>query len=570
MICVVARSNEHGRAFVNNHHFLSEKIEVKLDVKSYFNLINELIEACPKTYICLVHDDVQLPASFTNKIEDLVQNLRNDGIDWGVIGNAGVTSFGFGLERRNIVRYIGDPHGGPNNSVDIFPAQSIDGNVMLINLARLKEKKVKLPPWEGFQLYDLTLSIECISAGLAVLAAPHLACWHNSKGNQTHFDLAKSSDVFHDYIRSKLKNRYFESLNGSMDIGLGNQHPLLQGRIDLSRDSIKVATKKNNPRTVTIVTRTQFQRIGMLKRLCNTIQSFIANGDVNKVIFNHVLVTDQENVHSYDNEFDLDVIFYPCSKPHDTRFELVKFAADQLNTDFLWFVDDDDWVFNNESSYLSDLISSTSLNSLYVVGTQHFHESISTEEGSSTMPVGKLTPGRYFSANDFSASLIGTNHTPFCGLIYPREVVKSLPDNLVDNVTYFEDFALFLYSILSGKCQPIIHDKLLVGVSVRESGNTITEMDRTKWDRSMSELISSLVNQHHRAEALLGLRISGNSSESYGALYLEIDALKNEVISMKNSRSWKITKGLRGLGRLLRREINLAEFFKLIKQNVFY
>ena len=248
MIHVVARSPLHGETFVRHHPTFSSRIKVELGWHSYFALLNYLISQTGQAYACVVHDDVCLRSDFFEQLQTLIEELHRDWPNWGLVGNAAVLPLSVGYSVTNVARYLCDPHGGPNLSGYVLPAQSIDGNVMLLNLAAMRKVGVKLPAWEGFHLYDYVMSIETIASGLGVLIAPQLACWHGSTGNQKEFDCAKESSTFNSYLLHRLRNRRIQTLNGMVQIRLEEGSPLMRGPIDMELSSLRNATRGRPPR----------------------------------------------------------------------------------------------------------------------------------------------------------------------------------------------------------------------------------------------------------------------------------------------------------------------------------
>ena len=75
--------------------------------------------------------------------------------NWAVIGNAGIQ-----ILSKKVLHYLTDPN------INILPpsthnpqiVESIDGNVMLLNIKNLRTNNILLPKnLSGFHLYDLTL-----------------------------------------------------------------------------------------------------------------------------------------------------------------------------------------------------------------------------------------------------------------------------------------------------------------------------------------------------------------------------------------------------------------------------
>ena len=189
---VVARSQETADAFLDRHKSLCSVTTVHRDVTSYFHMLNRIISHEQNEVDCIVHDDVFLSECFGDCVSELLAELEEAWPNWGVCGNAGVLPFTIGATAAPFVRYVFDPHGGPNFQGTILPAIGVDGHMMLLNTARLRERGASLPAFSGFQLYDVTLCLEILRLGLAVLVAPHLACYHASSGSRRRSTLRAS------------------------------------------------------------------------------------------------------------------------------------------------------------------------------------------------------------------------------------------------------------------------------------------------------------------------------------------------------------------------------------------
>ncbi|WP_125474127.1 hypothetical protein [Caballeronia humi] len=127
-----------------------------------------------------------------------------------------------------------------------------------------------------------------------------------------------------------------------------------------------------------------------------------------------------------------------------------------------------------------------------------------------------------------------------------------------------------LAALLSHQNFPIAVDKLFVGISVRQSGNTITEPDRSKWNRSMSEMVSHLVNFPELTQ-MLSLPSHALATVPYQQLDQDVRQLRaaiaerNQVIErLVGSTSWKLTRPLRAPLRLLRGEVSIRDALRFI------
>lgn len=466
-IYVVARSSESAEEFFKRHSFCKKNIRILLGEKSLFSVINNIIktETAPALF---VHDDIYFSKIFLDNAKKAIENLNDNYKSWGIVGNAGYACCSLGFNSSKIVRYIADPHGGPNLSGKIIPAETIDGNTILLNVPLLKEKNVYLPEISGFHCYDIILSIESIIKGLGVYIVPYLLCYHKSGGSQKGFDLALSNPQIVEYFSKTLKNLYIDSINGR----ILNNKP--NGKYDLPLLALK-ASQKVNPISVSIVIRTTFERKELLFRAVQSVKSFISNSGNSSIyncfIFSSFLVDS-------DNYLGIPIKCFHFSG-EDSRFFLVKKAFSFLKSDYIWFIDDDDWMFPNEAKLLTSTLLSAPISSTFFVGSQHF---IEESLCGSWLGNSRVYPDRYFCPKQFYLSPHGQNQIPFSGMIFPRNKLSKLLEKCDDySITYYEDYLVELLDIFSEEFFPVIIDKLFIGISIRKSGNTVTENDRTKW-----------------------------------------------------------------------------------------
>ena len=160
MIHVVARSSDHLALFNRRHEQLYGRVQFELGQTSFFALLNSVIATDERPYVCLAHDDVTFGSDFPSRVESLISRLNRDWPNWGVVGNTGLLSFRFGFDPTGVLLYVADPLHGPNFLVHVLHEHCIVGNTMLLNVRALRQRGVVLPDWNGFQLYDIVLSIE--------------------------------------------------------------------------------------------------------------------------------------------------------------------------------------------------------------------------------------------------------------------------------------------------------------------------------------------------------------------------------------------------------------------------
>lgn len=553
-IHVVARSQAHGEKFIASHAHLREVLEPEVGQTSYFHLLNRLIWSSDEDYACVIHDDVVLSGNFHHLICKLVSDFSKSGTRWGLVGNAGVSTFRVGYGGDTVVRYLSDPHGGANLQGCILPVQTVDGNVMLLNLKALRENQVRLPKFEGFHFYDIALSVESQCAKLGVFVAPHLACYHGSGGDGSSFNAAMSSRALIDYLSTKIRNRYFMSLNGRVTLPVTTEAAAPACDIEIA--SLENAVTAANTRTVAVVVRTKFTRLQLLKRTLSTVEAFISAAGPATNFECHIVSTENApDDFILPEGMKLKVTKFQSAS--DDRYLLVEAAVATIDADFYWFVDDDDWLFPNEAARLSAIINVAPQNSVFFLDCQHYNE-----RGLEDNVAGFYSlPARYFFAKDFIHSFSGFNFTPFCGAIFSKQALRNIHSSVYHSITYYEDFMTLLSTLLSGAFVPIVVEKLYVGISLRSTGNTVTENDRGKWNKSMSELISFITNTERPTSMLSFSSIIASQGKTAGVSFNvdEVNALKQRLELVLASRSWRITKPLRLVARLFRRDTKFVD-----------
>ena len=487
-ICCVARSDNAIAEFIKRNCDIG--VQFITNCKSYFDVINTQINNSDYDSCVIVHDDVVLPRNFPEIARKLVSRLNVDWPDWGVAGNAGMAAWKFGPTGGQIVRFVTDPHGGPNvRGVDI-PCSSVDGNVMLVNTKKMREKRVAVPAMDGFQLYDLILCLESLKAGCAVVAVPELTCLHLSGGDQTNFDRFKASNEFKGYLSKAIKVDYFDSLNGRIH---KDQSSCLEcsGSLDPQYAALLNASNGKERRALDFVIRTQFRSKDLLLRAINSINYFKAVSS--KVVETRVvIITDRPIPADFNPEY-VDVIHqYVIDQTSDTRFRLIQSYANNCEADFSWFIDDDDWVFPNVAEEISLILSSAPLKSIVFCGSRHFVEDQLDGFNISSL-IYSCNSGSDFSALNWPLSLGSENYTPFSGMILPNISLKALSGIAgIDSILYLEDHFILKNALLTCNIYPIVFDSLAVGISIRTAGNeaivnTVTETDRTKWHISAAQ-----------------------------------------------------------------------------------
>ena len=552
-INVVVRSEESAAQFLKRHNSFSDRINVVRGASSLFEVISALVADGDDVEV-FCHDDVYLPSDFLDSVDQWIEEADREWPNWGMVGNAGVPLFPMGLGAHEVVRFLADPHGGPTGCEKTIPCQSVDGNLMIFNCKALRSKGFVMPRFSGFHLYDLVAGIETLRCGLAVLASPALFCFHDSKGSQAGFENAWKSLGFQNYLAERLVNRKILTVNGPVDIERPDQVTEITELFDLPLAALLNASEGRPQPSIEIVTRTTFERLGLLERNCLSVD--IAN-DVAGVEIGHTIVTG--NRVAPKNFCERSVVIHE-SDLADDRYELVLAAASRSDADFVWFVDDDDWVFPNRIALVLKALSVCGGEALVCGGAVQFSESFWGDV--TGVEFGESAPLRVFDGKDLIKSFSGHNFLPFSACLFPTEVLRKLPEGFTKRITYFEDFATILFVASNTPDWTMFLPWPLTGISIRsDSSQTVSMESREEWNRSMAEFRPLFLGKNGVGQ--ITDVVSGSIFQSpnerlirdnfiVGHLTAQRDEAIRKLDELAKHWTWRATRPLRLFARLRR------------------
>ncbi|GEM_PF-769180 len=513
-IHVAARNETSALQFTKNNPDATNVV-LHRHVNSLLTFLQTIIDS-DVDYALFVHDDVFLPSSINDTVFKLIDKLNTEWPNWGICGNAGITAPTL-ADGSRICRFLFDPHGGPSLSGFILPAETVDGNTILLNCRALRAAGVRLPSFEGFQFYDIILSIETLAAGLAVLLAPQLAVYHNSKGSQEEFERTAGSKLYIDYLSDRLSNRLVHSFNGVLTLPFKGQTP---GQFDICNTALKNAATSRPKAKIAFVIRTQFRDVSLLLRAVTSTLAFAAAAE-NDAVKTYIVTEslDVDAIKYLPNNVKVitaDYILASNAKNH-----LIKWDSYSIDEDFILFLDDEDWVFPNEAAYISDLLTCLPTFANLVVDCHSFTEK-TVIAGEIDRRNSNLRPLKRFFSKDWPKNFIGNNYTPMCGLFYSRNILLHLPQEFSNKIVWCEDINANLFAMLNQNSVFFSVPKLVSGISVRDERNNFSNIadvtDNIKYHRMQAELTHYLCSSATNNVTLsIGRAFGSIDYESYNA-----------------------------------------------------
>lgn len=542
------------------NYALGENIVPHANNKCFLEDINNIIWDTKEDYALVVTDHVFLPKNIIKLIDVGVKSLDKEHPGWGLATDIGVSPLRLGYFSTQVIKMSNDLDGGPNSIPNVIPIYRILGEVLLLNTNLLRKNHLYLPTMKLHQFDEnmIVLSIEMIKAKLGLFVIPQLACFCSSTILQRKV-LCQSHELICYLDKNKINSRMFLSLEQCDTLTESEE-----GAFNLPRQSLKNSIVMSQKKVVAFVIRTRFTRINLLKRTLNSIQNFKDKAG-SSVCYNVYLVSDcplPENlvlnkvvyIHAPDVSFE------------DSRFYLIHYASEQISSDLLWFIDDDDWLLADYATDISLMIANAPYNALIYINTFHVMEDM--DDNPSHIPVTQVDKIlRIYLATEFMNSLYkGYNYIPMCGNIFPRKKILSIPRQAWETITYSEDYLCQLYALMDTKLIPMLINYNTVAISIRSKGeNTVTEKSRIKWNVSHAELVSYLMNHDNNGLALLSVNANYSSAVisdiQTSTLLCQIKSLQHIISEIHSSKSWRITSPLRYIMRLLKGETAIFETF---------
>lgn len=465
------------------------------------------------TFSLIVSSRVVLPEGIGTKISSLVARVEDTMGSWGVIGDTGLTTFPVGLDADYFVSYSRSAISMPSNYRSCLPASSLAPICLLVHFDLLSSisQSPELARRKSFPSSELLV---CASReqGLQVLVAPELSVFLRRR---------EPSDFLRDLTDSKC-NHWASAEN-------------------------QVSAKR---RSLTIVTRTRFSNLNLFYRCVKSVEKFSAA--CLKLEISHLVVSDEAPPLDLQPRQSYALLIF-TRRSEDSRFTLIQDVLPRIQSDFVMFLDDDDWLVAESAQEIEKVISSYPKNCVFHLGATFFSESLSSDRTVDSSKVSHKVP-----AQAAKTAFRGFNQTPFSAVIWPVEVLSRIPSRAFGSITLLEDLYVLLTSWTTSNV-PVFLPYDFAQISI--TGNSQTQKNRNDWVRAQANLGALLAldsNWQHSPLSVKGEELK--RSDSVGGFQTLASGL-----SLQNIRYFFELQIWR---RLLSREMTLRElFWKLSLRN---
>ena len=474
-------------------------------VTQAWRAVKEVIKQ-QSTPVVICQEYVWVGVEFAEAVRSLAADLNLQYPGWGACGNRGfpweaTTTYDYTCFTQN-------EGGGLETALRPRPVISIDDNLVLLNCGVLRNHElIDLGEFES-RIFGVQLSLECLRHRLPLLVDARLFTVRTEGHTAGAVDELAGTGDFKAYYRANFINHQFPWPDAPVDTRNCVDYSYIAkpadglthaGILDLFDESL--ALNKSRLPSITLCCRTQFNRMELLRRAMSSfmVLSMEAAGLLDMQVR---LISDVNEarsgpeVNALAEEFpSLHFEYWPhqVRPPRYSRTDLVLGAIERARTDYIWFVDDDDYVLPGAARALARTLVAG--DETVVVGNSlKIEETWDIPSGEST-PV--LTESRHvnrFSNRNLFRVFAGANHIPICSMLLPVKKVSNCLAGKKALGNYNEDYFVLLRTLTAPKTDLRLLDADICAVSFRGALNTVNEIDRSAWHHSYATFMQEILS----------------------------------------------------------------------------
>jgi Glycosyl transferase family 2 len=161
-------------------------------------------------------------------------------------------------------------------------------------------------------------------------------------------------------------------------------------------------------------------------------------------------------------------------------------ALEESDTDYVWFVDDDDWVTPASVAVIKSAVHASD-RPIVIAASDVFAETWEDDDLVAAVEERHYWPGEWYRA------FTGWNFLPFCSIVLPRELAMERLLAIPVRHDLGEDYAMQLLLFTAAGSTVAVAEETIANVSIRgASDNVVTMTDRTPWLRDFASHASDL------------------------------------------------------------------------------
>lgn len=508
VLCTTPASARNWEALAGFYHDLDVNPVVTV---SAIETIRQLAALAKRPFLVCA-DTIWLGLGMSTHAELLIEELNARFPNWALCGNRGMRWDG-----QRLYDYSYDmSSGGLQTATCAHPVISLDDGVLLVNPSVLNGHKALAPPLKH-RRPGVLLSLECLQNGSVMAVSPHLLAMRTGAAQIDDEEALDTDPGFREYYRASFLNHHFATPDGTLHLSEIVDYRYVsepwadtaqQDILELYDKGLEASRAVVRP-SVTICCRTQFLRLEMLERAVLSFAAFrqhtcsLAHVEIR-------LITDaspdavapevQRLQQAYPGAA-LECWYHEIRPNRYSRTDLLLAAIEQAGTDYIWFIDDDDFVNAATGPALArSLVAGAPL--VIVASSAKIQETWRVGTGAQTLGhpgARRLELTHAEQSSSYQAAHIfrilkGLNFVPICSMILPVPLMRDRISKVRALGDYNEDYFLLLLALTASRVEVCLLDCELSSVSIRGEENTVTQKDRSEWHLSLATFLLEIIN----------------------------------------------------------------------------
>jgi hypothetical protein len=269
-------------------------------------------------------------------------------------------------------------------------------------------------------------------------------------------------------------------------------------------DAALARARQGKPVVLTIACRSQFNRQYLLER---ALLSFAAaqqeaptDCELRVALVSDVgFDTLQSEVKRWKSRFPslaVSALHVPSRSRETSRVDHLLASIAQIESDYLWFVDDDDFVMPGAIQALARVFVPQA--PVLFVGVSEVLEEAWAQE--------RLVD--FHNCFNHSSQYVfdvfrGENFVPICGMVIPLRLARERCRHVEATGEYLEDYFILMRLLTSPRVEVEILPAPIAGISLRGQENTVRQAQRDTWNRSYAQFVGEIVRSADSSNPLL-------------------------------------------------------------------
>jgi hypothetical protein len=465
--------------------------------------VNALIKDESRQFALIARPGVILDKALKDATQELINDLNRDYPNWGVCGATGARWDG-----QRTYWYLRRPPMNPEAGVGGRPVVTVGSEVLLLNLKQLRAEEclIQEPTANWWEIGPL-LSLECLRRSLCVLVDPRLMVVDAGSEPEQ-----RATDAIKNLVRRFFLNHRVHLPWGTMEVADVAYREFLSlpavshDKLDIVAcyDAAMARARQARPVTLTIACRAQFNRQYLLERAMLSFaaaqQEAPAGCEVRVALVSDVspdtLQLEVTRLRSRFPSLSLSGLHVTSRSRETSRVDHLLSSIAQIDSDYVWFVDDDDFVMPGAVPALARVFVPHA--PLLLVGSSEVLE----ESWTDSRLVDFNPCGAHASKHVFDV-FQGENFVPICGMVIPVKLARERCAHVEASGEYLEDYFILMRLLTSPRVEVEVLGAQIAGISLRGQENTVRQSDRDTWNRSYAQFVGELMRSADSSNPLL-------------------------------------------------------------------